>query len=358
MALGQQAAKESPLLCLALHLASPLPSLASAARIALILENLQVPNLGFQTVKKEWHASACIESTNLKRQNFRQLTSCLWANKEETVDSKHRESAISVALQQKHPAQEDTKGRSRIGPDYFRSKRITWSSLLFQDNPIGDWNGVFDGKLLCNFASLEHTRLVPICDVMPGELPSYFLFLFLNLSAVPPFYWVSYKDSDFLCCLWWEQSIFVYNAVLFLTKKTHTWVLCVHVGILVCLCMLLLPSDSPDWHLRFLKNWSSPFYNCSVEILLNYNTSYVLLLPDILRAIFYMQKRGNVWLKCNYIPDFGLLCISTWNRKEKSDHETNTHKNIISHYPHNSHFGPSSTKRNILSPPKITKLIN
>uniref|UniRef100_A0A8C7V4Q6 Ubiquitin carboxyl-terminal hydrolase CYLD n=1 Tax=Oncorhynchus mykiss TaxID=8022 RepID=A0A8C7V4Q6_ONCMY len=37
------------------------------------------------------------------------------------------------------------------------------------DNPIGDWDGVIDGKLLCNFASLEHTRLVPICDVMPGE---------------------------------------------------------------------------------------------------------------------------------------------------------------------------------------------
>ncbi|KAM6942773.1 ubiquitin carboxyl-terminal hydrolase CYLD isoform 2-T2 [Xenentodon cancila] len=35
------------------------------------------------------------------------------------------------------------------------------------DNPIGDWDGVLDGKLLCNFASLEHTRLVPICDVMP-----------------------------------------------------------------------------------------------------------------------------------------------------------------------------------------------
>ncbi|KAM9493124.1 ubiquitin carboxyl-terminal hydrolase CYLD isoform 1-T2 [Clarias gariepinus] len=35
------------------------------------------------------------------------------------------------------------------------------------DNPIGDWDGVFDGKQLCNFASLEHTRLVPICDVMP-----------------------------------------------------------------------------------------------------------------------------------------------------------------------------------------------
>ncbi|XP_017284192.1 ubiquitin carboxyl-terminal hydrolase CYLD isoform X2 [Kryptolebias marmoratus] len=35
------------------------------------------------------------------------------------------------------------------------------------DNPIGDWDGLYKGKLLCNFASLEHTRLVPICDVMP-----------------------------------------------------------------------------------------------------------------------------------------------------------------------------------------------
>ncbi|XP_057690286.1 ubiquitin carboxyl-terminal hydrolase CYLD isoform X2 [Corythoichthys intestinalis] len=35
------------------------------------------------------------------------------------------------------------------------------------DKPIGEWDGMFDGKLLCNFASLEHTRLVPICDVMP-----------------------------------------------------------------------------------------------------------------------------------------------------------------------------------------------
>ncbi|KAJ8407846.1 hypothetical protein AAFF_G00268900 [Aldrovandia affinis] len=35
------------------------------------------------------------------------------------------------------------------------------------DNPIGDWDGTIDGKLLCNFASVEHTRLVPICDVMP-----------------------------------------------------------------------------------------------------------------------------------------------------------------------------------------------
>ncbi|XP_076855903.1 ubiquitin carboxyl-terminal hydrolase CYLD isoform X2 [Brachyhypopomus gauderio] len=35
------------------------------------------------------------------------------------------------------------------------------------DNPIGDWDGAFEGKLLCNFASREHTRLVPVCDVMP-----------------------------------------------------------------------------------------------------------------------------------------------------------------------------------------------
>ncbi|XP_076011670.1 ubiquitin carboxyl-terminal hydrolase CYLD isoform X3 [Genypterus blacodes] len=49
------------------------------------------------------------------------------------------------------------------------------------DSPIGDWDGVFDGKLLCNFASLEHTRLVPICDVMPvGEDPAK------SLTDTPP----------------------------------------------------------------------------------------------------------------------------------------------------------------------------
>uniref|UniRef100_A0A3Q2QNN9 Ubiquitin carboxyl-terminal hydrolase CYLD n=1 Tax=Fundulus heteroclitus TaxID=8078 RepID=A0A3Q2QNN9_FUNHE len=35
------------------------------------------------------------------------------------------------------------------------------------DNPIGDWDGMIEGKLVCNFASLEHTRLVRIGDVMP-----------------------------------------------------------------------------------------------------------------------------------------------------------------------------------------------
>ncbi|XP_029353872.1 ubiquitin carboxyl-terminal hydrolase CYLD isoform X4 [Echeneis naucrates] len=49
------------------------------------------------------------------------------------------------------------------------------------DKPIGDWDGLIDGKLLCSFASLEHTRLVPICDVMPvGEDPAK------SLTDTPP----------------------------------------------------------------------------------------------------------------------------------------------------------------------------
>uniref|UniRef100_A0A8C1JB71 Ubiquitin carboxyl-terminal hydrolase CYLD n=1 Tax=Cyprinus carpio TaxID=7962 RepID=A0A8C1JB71_CYPCA len=46
-----------------------------------------------------------------------------------------------------------------------------------QDNPIGDWDGIIDGKQLCNFASLEHTRLVPICDVMPVTDHRLYIFL-------------------------------------------------------------------------------------------------------------------------------------------------------------------------------------
>ncbi|MGH0135106.1 UNVERIFIED_CONTAM: hypothetical protein FKN15_056623 [Acipenser sinensis] len=36
------------------------------------------------------------------------------------------------------------------------------------DKPIGDWDGVINNKLLCSFASVEHTRLVHIDDVIPG----------------------------------------------------------------------------------------------------------------------------------------------------------------------------------------------
>ncbi|KAK6480179.1 ubiquitin carboxyl-terminal hydrolase CYLD isoform X2 [Huso huso] len=38
------------------------------------------------------------------------------------------------------------------------------------DKPIGDWDGVINNKLLCSFASVEHTRLVHIDDVIP-EFP-------------------------------------------------------------------------------------------------------------------------------------------------------------------------------------------
>ncbi|MGH0137198.1 UNVERIFIED_CONTAM: hypothetical protein FKN15_063304 [Acipenser sinensis] len=36
------------------------------------------------------------------------------------------------------------------------------------DKPIGGWDGVINNKLLCSFASVEHTRLVHIDDVIPG----------------------------------------------------------------------------------------------------------------------------------------------------------------------------------------------
>ncbi|XP_051920252.1 ubiquitin carboxyl-terminal hydrolase CYLD isoform X2 [Hippocampus zosterae] len=47
------------------------------------------------------------------------------------------------------------------------NERLGYYVGVDMDNPIGEWDGMFDGKLLCNFASLEHTQLVPICDVMP-----------------------------------------------------------------------------------------------------------------------------------------------------------------------------------------------
>lgn len=73
--------------------------------------------LGFQTKKKEWDVSACRESANLKRQNLRQLVYCLRPNEEETEDSQHGGSILTIALQQKtiHNTQEDLKGWSRVG---------------------------------------------------------------------------------------------------------------------------------------------------------------------------------------------------------------------------------------------------
>lgn len=40
--------------------------------------------------------------------------------------------------------------------------------LNFQDNPIGNWDGRFDGVQLCSFASVESTILLHINDIIPG----------------------------------------------------------------------------------------------------------------------------------------------------------------------------------------------
>uniref|UniRef100_A0A8C3A992 Ubiquitin carboxyl-terminal hydrolase CYLD n=1 Tax=Cyclopterus lumpus TaxID=8103 RepID=A0A8C3A992_CYCLU len=70
------------------------------------------------------------------------------------------------------------------------------------DNPIGDWDGMFDGKLLCNFASLEHTRLVPICDVMPGESP-----------RIRPCVWAMSpsEHTRALCSPHWHIDLFMFG---------------------------------------------------------------------------------------------------------------------------------------------------
>lgn len=47
--------------------------------------------------------------------------------------------------------------------------------LHFQDNPIGNWDGRFDGVPLCSFASVESTLLLHINDILPGACPSCFV---------------------------------------------------------------------------------------------------------------------------------------------------------------------------------------
>lgn len=65
--------------------------------VALILDYLQVQNLGFQTVKKEGHVPALLRKYKSQEPEF----DCLRANEEETEDSQRRESILSIALQQK-----------------------------------------------------------------------------------------------------------------------------------------------------------------------------------------------------------------------------------------------------------------
>ena len=41
----------------------------------------------------------------------------------------------------------------------------------FKDNPIGNWDGRFDGVQLCSFANVETTILLHINDIIPGMSP-------------------------------------------------------------------------------------------------------------------------------------------------------------------------------------------
>lgn len=53
---------------------------------------------------------------------------------------------------------------------YVLLRRVLKFILLFnfQDNPIGNWDGRFDGVQLCSFASVESTILLHINDIIPG----------------------------------------------------------------------------------------------------------------------------------------------------------------------------------------------
>lgn len=81
--------------------------------VALILDYLQVQNLGFQIVKKEGHVPALLRKYKSQEPEF----DCLRANEEETgftaqgINSKHRFTTKKIPN-----TQEDPEGRSRAGP--------------------------------------------------------------------------------------------------------------------------------------------------------------------------------------------------------------------------------------------------
>uniref|UniRef100_A0A8C9SYP7 Ubiquitin carboxyl-terminal hydrolase CYLD n=1 Tax=Scleropages formosus TaxID=113540 RepID=A0A8C9SYP7_SCLFO len=97
----------------------------------------------------------------------------LWEDEEEVLSDPPdpRDCDLSLEINSRVVVQ------TRDGPEYGTiifcdllpgNESLGYYVGVDMDNPIGDWDGFFDGKLLCNFASIEHTRLVPICDVMPG----------------------------------------------------------------------------------------------------------------------------------------------------------------------------------------------
>lgn len=187
---------------------------------------------------------------------------------EDTEDTQHRGSSFFLVIRQH--INKKLEEEARVAPviQGWRTpgRVILFSCLqLFQDNPIGDWDGVFDGKLLCNFASLEHTRLVPICDVMPGESPSYLCFFCKKKKkkypAVPVLdqFWAPYERSWFVFCLQREQRAFcVHGSLVFESQVRYSGSLFSTLAYwFVYVCLLLLHwlfslASRESWRLRSL----------------------------------------------------------------------------------------------------------
>ena len=189
---------------------------------------------------------------------------------EDTEDTQHRGSSLSIiffflAIRQHTSVitKKKLEEEARVAPvqGWRTPGRVIWFSCLqlFQDNPIGDWDGVFDGKLLCNFASLEHTRLVPICDVMPGESPSYLCFSRKKkYPAVPVLdqFWAPYEGSCLCFACSGNREPFVYMAHLFLKVKWDTRALCSpHWHIDLFMCAYCCFSDYSVLHRGNLEDW-------------------------------------------------------------------------------------------------------
>lgn len=200
-----------------------------------------------------------------------------------------------------------------VSPRWRTPGRVPWCSCLhlLQDNPIGDWDGVFDGKLLCNFASLEHTRLVPICDVMSGKSPSCccwsFFFFFSNISREPV--------PSILGTLWVSvllaaahRGLFVYMAHLFWKSGEIPGLFVPHCGILICLWMLLPPT-----HIKQALNFwtlSCPGYTlshiqitsaiCALEqneLYISFQSLWLQAVKNVKPCIVISQVAGLVLVK-------------------------------------------------------------
>uniref|UniRef100_A0A8C9TBE0 Ubiquitin carboxyl-terminal hydrolase CYLD n=1 Tax=Scleropages formosus TaxID=113540 RepID=A0A8C9TBE0_SCLFO len=99
----------------------------------------------------------------------------LWEDEEEVLSDPPdpRDCDLSLEINSRVVVQ------TRDGPEYGTiifcdllpgNESLGYYVGVDMDNPIGDWDGFFDGKLLCNFASIEHTLLL-IFSLSPPPLP-------------------------------------------------------------------------------------------------------------------------------------------------------------------------------------------